>query len=68
MSGVRQSAPHEHMLLEHCLLTVRFLEEALRMPDAQFEGVRVKMYDYLNQSFEEGVSMAVAAVVCSSAA
>lgn len=57
MPSMRQSAPHEHMLLEHCLLTVRFLEVVQRMPDARFDGVRVKISDYLNQNFEEGVSM-----------
>jgi tRNA nucleotidyltransferase/poly(A) polymerase len=58
MSGVRQSAPHEHVLLEHCLLTVRFLEEVQRMQDTRFDGVRAKMNEYLHQSFEEGVTMA----------
>ena len=28
------------------------------MPDARFDGVRATMNEYLNQSFEEGVSMA----------
>ena len=57
MDGVQQSAPHEHMLLEHCLLAVRCLEELMHTPNGCLDAVRDALTDYLNQCCEDGVSM-----------
>jgi hypothetical protein len=54
---VFKSILHKDLTFEQSLLTVGFLEDVLRQPDACLEGVRQQLSDYENQEFEDGVSM-----------
>jgi len=54
---VCQSTPHEHVLFEHCLRSVGFLQDALQIVCESREGSHQKLSEYMSQSFEEGVTM-----------
>jgi len=57
MYEVRQSEPHEHFLFDHCLRSVGFLQAALQIVREALGDNSQILSDYINQSFEDGVSM-----------
>jgi tRNA nucleotidyltransferase/poly(A) polymerase len=57
MYSVCQSSPHEYFLFEHCLRSVGFVQQAFQILCERLAGEHQTLSNYMNQGFEEGVSM-----------